>query len=822
MVVKDVIDLNMIHSDWLKKLGQKERQEKYLRNYNINKDYSILFFFEIKDDIFQTSATDTDYFKKIKYNSLMVYLLFIILINMNPGQILSLKQDKYYNIVVYEKLGIKLFDNLFIRLNQKEKILITKLPLLCYVIYYLSGFLLNSRLWFYDDSEGKDAQEKFKIKYREQRVIVNTILDLINSLVEANLDENKNFLYEIIVGRLKNKIQKVFTDAQLIKRVYKQAEENIISNSARPGIVTFKTKKTNLINIDSDYIPTHYYKERCNSEKIKLDKIKQSRLTNKIDMLSLCPDGKFHNWTYKSGDLICSKCGQSYNNLVKTFETTSESETEKSSINYIQKLGMLNLLNLFRKKYCLTGELHDVKDEKCTKCKLDPSTYNPSEKELKKLQENLEAKTYEQSIEQINKMKKYLEIIKEEEDKKEKIINKFMKRYEESTNNKVYSYVSDFVDKLQKMLGQKIKVGDKMIYLKDTIYYIDHDHLGNSRKETISVLSSQDIVKIRENHPGFSKDVVFYKDKNKNVFVYYDVITLQYLGYSDDDRNIKKTKANVSLKVELGLRDSLMLLGFENKYINIFHLDNSLLNKDAKDYNVREIIELGLRNRINNLRQIITRAQSIIWNVRNRGRIVSLYNVEEKAIIVEFIQKLKDFKVRDKEANDKIFKHSSYILNSLNLVDAIPDKLNIELNEHWLDANKLNQLNNTDAKLLFFFVFHLNRLLEYNNNNVEIGLLIVRLIVFLFNQWYLHISDSQIRKMDWILVNDIYPEDKIEGTDYYQELLTKEQIDKRAIENADANLDDKEASEALDIDDYGEENDDIDYSAEALDGYDPN
>ena len=39
---------------------------KAVENYNIHKDLTNLFFFELRDDIFLTSSTDTDYYKLIK------------------------------------------------------------------------------------------------------------------------------------------------------------------------------------------------------------------------------------------------------------------------------------------------------------------------------------------------------------------------------------------------------------------------------------------------------------------------------------------------------------------------------------------------------------------------------------------------------------------------------------------------------------------------------------------------------------------------------------------------------------------------------------
>jgi hypothetical protein len=60
-----VLDLILLHTDYLRK-QPKSRIEDATKKYNIQKDFTNLFFFELKDEIFLTSSTDTDYYKLIK------------------------------------------------------------------------------------------------------------------------------------------------------------------------------------------------------------------------------------------------------------------------------------------------------------------------------------------------------------------------------------------------------------------------------------------------------------------------------------------------------------------------------------------------------------------------------------------------------------------------------------------------------------------------------------------------------------------------------------------------------------------------------------
>jgi hypothetical protein len=44
-----------------------------------------------------------------------------------------------------------MFDGLFLRVSQKEKISVMKLPLFAYTLYYLSGQMVSNRRWLYND-----------------------------------------------------------------------------------------------------------------------------------------------------------------------------------------------------------------------------------------------------------------------------------------------------------------------------------------------------------------------------------------------------------------------------------------------------------------------------------------------------------------------------------------------------------------------------------------------------------------------------------------------------------------------------------------------
>ena len=843
LVIKDVLDLILLHTDYLRK-QPKNRIELSMKNYNIQKDFTNLFFFELKDEIFLTSSTDTDYYKLIKYNNVIVYLLFVILLELTPGQILNFKDDKSCNYFFFDKVGRTLFSNLFLRINQKEKIAIEKLPLLCYAIYYFTCIFTNNHIWLWNDSDVSGTKEEVKkkkqfLKINVQKTIINTLLDLINSIFEANFEsvkensvvpekaksfgeeKSKNYLYEFVNTRFTQKLNHTFNDNILLKRIQEKSSGKVTYDE-KTKRVSFITKKVDLIDISNyNIILTQENKEKCDVAISEMEHVEHKSSSSSLDLLTNCPDGKFHKWEFNKNDMICSLCNQSYNELLKLYETTTSENKEEDNKVYLQKLRIFSLAKL-AKKYCISGELHELNNKGvCIKCDKNPETAKFSDKDLEKMEKNLEEKTYELGIESIKQMKLYVEEEEKEKSKIKIIMDKFNKRYVTNTENKIESYISDFIDRLVKILGNKIKIKDDVIYLKDTLYILDHDYFGNPRKETVYILSSENKIETYKNHPHFKMDVLYYKDKANNVFVYYDMITLQYVGYSENNREFKKTKSNASLKINFSVRDTISLLGLENKYINLYHI-NSQYQKQTNEKILEDshsIVNNYTRNRVLNLKQILSRSQSIINNVKNNGKFESNYGLEEKTLVDEFTKKIKNFNLRDEEGHNSIFKHLSIIFNNIGL-NPIPDNINISITKNYFDTSTL-ALNNSDSKLIFYLIYSFNRLLDYNQQvgiQSELAYLIIRLLRFSFNQYFRPYSDSSIRKFDFILINETpYIDDNLKVVGFYQELLTNKEVEDKKVKDTEKNYDAKQAEESMDIDDY-EVNDDFDESMEAFDG----
>jgi len=84
--------------------------------------------------------------------------------------------------------------------------------------------------------------------------------------------------------------------------------------------------------------------------------------------------------------------------------------------------------------------------------------------------------------------------------------------------------------------------------------------------------------------------------------------------------------------------------------------------------------------------------------------------------------------------------------------------------------------------------------------------MIMRIIIYCFNQYYIPLENTTIRKFDYILVSDTYIDDSMIASGYYQDLINTNEIDdkeKEEIKNKDTDI--QEELNALDIDDYDDD-----------------
>lgn len=801
-VIKDVIDLILIHSKYLRK-QPKDRIQKASENYGINKDLTNLFFFELKDDIFLTSADDTDYYKIIKFNNIISYMVLMIMADLNTGQILSFKEDKKCNFYLYSKVKEIMFKGLYFRVSKTEKIPVINIEGFAFTLFYFSCMLTNNNVWLWDYN--KKENNVFVV----QKLFIHTMVDLINTLFEANFMDKKNYFYELIVNRFKQRLKSIYNDSNLLKTIKKESADKI---KVKDGKVTYVTKKEKVINVndinEDDYYLLNY--ADCNVEIGSLKKFVRKDKVLTFDNLSNCEDGKFHKFSFnkEKKDLVCDLCGKFYDDIVKNTKKTDKVDKEKSKLLkliYLRKLG---------EKYCVSGELHDIdENNKCTKCKLDMGDRKYTNNELFTLEKNLKESNIEEFQETFDKIKKYKKSKKDKEEGIKEIIDNLNNKYDRNVQGKINNYIDDFIDFLKGKVGNKVNIMNQNILLDKNKYILSNDLYGNKLKQDI-ILVGEDNIRFKfDKH--FNKNVISIKDNINRAILYFDDLTKIYIGYSKNDR-YENIKTNSSLRIDYSIKNMLELLGLNNINYNINYIDYNFSKMSLDELNNQKvkIVNDIIRTRVFNLRQIINNINSIIDKVKYRKSddSMNIMNV----LVKQFQQQIDKIILESNDGSKRAFKHLNIINNNF-IVENVDDSINIKITGKFLNMSFLQNLNNLDSKLIFYLIYNLKRVVEYNKGKTNIVNMIVKLIHFSFNHYYIPYDNFQVRKFDALILKDRpYIDESLRVIGFYQELVDVNSIDEE--QTRDMLMEAQEEINSYDIDtdglnmgDYDEEENNLDY-----------
>lgn len=797
VIVKDCIDLIMLHTGWLMK-QPKNRIDIYHKNYGIQKNLTNLFFFELKDDIFLTSSTDTDYYKLIKYNNIIVYILILLITDMNEGQILNFKNNLKYSFDLFQSVYTNIFNEIYLRISEQNKIDITSAPLLCYIIFYFSIIVVSKKLWLYDDST-IDQKNKQMYSISLQTIVIHTVIDLLNTLSEASI-EISHYLYKIIVERFYLKFKILYSNKDIFKKL--QESTDVQSKQINTNIQCTLYQD---ILIEHKYTSKIHNYAKCDYPTYYLHITDKPPNYYKLSQFYLCDNGKIHNWKYSDHNIECVNCSIKYDNII----TQKYIDSNKYK-QFMTKINNIFLSELY-KYYCISGSIHEFNDLGiCVLCNFNINSDKIDKTQLKNLENNINNKLYVDYDNSKKILNKYYKDTENEKNNIDKILLNIYNNYKNISNNKITTYIKLFVDKIKNVLGEKINIKDTFIYTSNKTYRINHDINGNILKDNHVIILERDKTILLVNHKYFNKNVLVYK--LPNLYYYYDYITHQYLGHSKDNTNITLVSSEAILLIQPSLYDIILSLGCENTIYDLYHLERNFDNLTPY-----EIYSNILRTRIYNLKNIIVQTQAILYKLNNN----KVY--KDKSFIGSILSSIKvvKFLLNQEKSKKNIFKNLNIVCNNIFinnteiLEKSSESKLQI-LDDHYIDILSIISKNNNDSILLFYYIYNLYKFLENNDelpNIIEIYNMIVLILYSMYYSYYIPYNNYNVRKFDYLITNySIYLDDKLKSTEKYEDIILKENID----ENEEKYTNDEEKN-ALDLDDY-DNDDDIDDRADAL-GY---
>ncbi len=751
-IIKMLIDLILIQNETIKMntTERKNRLEQSSKKYGVATELSQFFLFELKNDIFVYSSKDTDKFKKPKLNNIMVYLLLLLVCEMTQSSIYFFPEDKMLNYFIFDRLGYSLFDNLMIRINSSNDVTpIKSYKLLCYTIFVISGVMVKYNLWF-----GESTAKKGAINPAEQKIIIHTFVDMLNSILEINSQKTKNFLYEMFASRFFSKLSQVYSKT-VSKDILIRLEDSMkkkISISADRKMI-FKTSK-NIIN---------------------------TVLTGKFEKF----DFGFTRWANTEPKFTIKKnvLGRS---IWSVFNPAQVSKIYEEFLNK----SMIKLA----KNYNLDGtrRIGLVTDEEISKI---------DKKDLIKLKDFIISKRLAKGQRSVEKQGAIIEkaIAKLEENK-----NSYDQIMNQELKSDLYKTVDSLIEFWESIIGKDININNENIYLRQNVYIINHNFRGQITQDITIHTENENKVLFKKDDSYFKQNIFYYWDKTNNLTMYYNAQDYNYLGYKEQGKDyIRVSGSGCSLQVKLAIKNKLLFLGYP--YLNyripqniLDELNSTVPNKNT-GYKLNDFVAGITRERIVNLKNTLGNIQKIFYQIKNKININKAHPVAKN-----YINKFKSIQTQNKKNKflDQINQISSSAFYRPNNFSS-----SITYEKEYLYVANIIKFQNSDHVIISYLCNQIKMLIDTNTDNftkTNLIFLFANIINYEFNFYNLRekaASSSEVKK-SILSESAFFNIIESEETDIFKDLTEEE-----AALAAEQNYDAKEMDDALDVDTADEEED---------------
>lgn len=864
-LVKNIIDIILKHNyvNLQKNINDEERLEYFHKNFNIAKDFDNVYFFELDDSIFnfspKSASANEISINQWKYNNVLLYFILIFITELNGAQITMMSSDKFANIYVYIKYGPKLFGDLLIKknINGMDTIPIVHYPVLCYLIYIISYYLVKHGLWRITGSQTK----AFNLVH--VKIIINSIVDLFNSISIDAGNNLQDYAYILTTTKLYSQLNSTFKNNDIINILKNNhinySDQKASQNPIRPPIKTISLEN-----------PIEFYGKPRKIPNFKISSGIQVDLKENIlyksqptitDMTN-CPYGSYHHWAMISGrELECVFCGEKIDAVNGTIDRSVEA--------YYYNL------NILASQKCLEGTTHNfVGSNGVFKCSICGRKMNEvltlsdftllnrkdlvakfkiqeqeayEKKDLDILATNLEKVENENVKIQIDKREARINNFSKKQvrvkELKAELIDSFHKEFSEKNFGQYTLIVDKFIAQLELHLGQNAKfdVEKYPIYLKDNIYIINHSYDGTPFSEPIIFIQKDNRIFFKEDHIFFKTDVYYYVDGKTQTDVFYHAVTLKLLGYKEKHKDYVRTnRVNEYLIISYSIRNRILLFGYDSKYMDIneiFNLNKKFIKDDNENY--YDILNSLIREHIFKIKLIVGKFISFIYKIKNYQSTTEpdptlnfLQSAKSMdAIITKFDALVKKINLGE---NNNIFDEWNVLRNSFNYEAINWPETNIRATENkYINSETVNYYDFPSTLSMYFLINKLIYILNDNtdkNTKISICQMYVEIILYVYNLYNLdnYKNSIELKRFEYILnASDVMVDMLRKGHGLVQvkqleEHLNDDRPDISEItdlteEQQDEIEDLKEEAEALDIEHnyYEEENED--YAGEASD-----
>ena len=770
--------------------------------------------------------------------------------------------DKIANVYIFLKWGSTIFGNLLIKknVNDMETVAITKYPVLCYLIFVISYYLVKYKRWYYSANNTKSFNPFY------MKIIVNSIVDLFNSISTDAGELPDDYIYLLTTSKLYSQLNNTFKNSEVINLL---KQRHMKYSGKPPDTVPVVSKddsadKTysikNPIQIILKTRPIPNFKISSGMQRDDKDNILYHGFRT-ITNVTNCPFGSYHYWTNKGDDNYCILCDEKSSEVMGDIDRTNEA--------YYYNL------NKIASRRCIEGTFHDFVEKDgdfiCKICGRKPNEvihvmnfvhmgnqtiidiqglrehFNKqmqemySKKDLDELSMNV-IRLENENVQKIFKLDiQNSKIEKENEIEQEKISKELLSSYKKESGDKLYGQITavtnKFIKILESLIGQdsNLDIDKYPVYLHDNVYIIDHTYNGDPLNEPIILTQKENRIIFKEDNSFFKTDVYYYTDNREQVDVFYHAVTLKLLGYKEKHKDyVKINKANTYLIINPSIRDRILTIGYKTRYIDIsgMFMKNYENITDANK-NYFQILDNLIREHIFKIRTVIDKFNSIMYKIKNyqppdtTGDVpppTFLYATQiMDKLIAKYTKLLKDVNVGE---NDMAFDDWNNIRYSFTYIPINWEESNVRPTENtYINSELINHYDVSSNLMIYYLINELISVIDANTEKItktNIAQMYIEIIIYIYNLYNIdkYKNSLELKRFEYILNgSDVMVDILRKGQGLTQSKELEEQLDDirpdildigELTEDQQEEIEDiKEEAESLDVEsDYFAEDED--------------
>jgi hypothetical protein len=245
--------------------------------------------------------------------------------------------------------------------------------------------------------------------------------------------------------------------------------------------------------------------------------------------------------------------------------------------------------------------------------------------------------------------------------------------YDHVDRGDFYTYIESSIKSWEAMIGKDTKIDGDNLYLRHTVYHVDHDYRGNKIDEPYTILNKDKSISFKKNDPQFNANVYLFHNKKNDVHMYYNAQSYEYLGYRSGDNYITIHGTNNNLTPTFSILHMLLFLGHSHMNYPIDDGIKDIIESDVtlENYKLHKFIADIVKARIHNVKNVLFSVQRVLNQM--------IYDKKRKSenLASRFANKFRNIDTRDKHG--KVFNDINEVTRSL-YYKKIPIDVNIVFN----------------------------------------------------------------------------------------------------------------------------------------------